>query len=340
MLKEVFAVNFFDLRHSVSNDNALEIFMYLFPYHLKQALRQGLFKQYQTCEYNNSNVRGVIDIPKHIRKNIPFGGNVAYKTREFTYDNKITQLIRHTIEFIKKQPIGKSILKEKDIEDCITTIVDATPSYSSSKLLYVINKNLKPLQHPYYTKYRKLQQLCLQILHRKGLKYGEGQNKVFGLLFSGSWLWEEYLGHLLQKYYKHYYKNKGKKFNLFDSPYYQQIVPDYVQLNSDGLTPIAVADAKYIRLDKGSSYAEEKATAIYYKTITYMYHLGVSTGFLFYPSSTVGVADKMKLRNTNSYIIKLPLLIPDGDMSFADFCNLMKKSEMEFVKNAIINNTI
>ena len=34
MLKEVFAVNFFDLRHSVSNDNALEIFMYLFPYHL------------------------------------------------------------------------------------------------------------------------------------------------------------------------------------------------------------------------------------------------------------------------------------------------------------------
>ena len=69
MLKEVFAVNFFDLRHSVSNDNALEIFMYLFPYHLKQALRQGLFKQYQTCEYNNSNVRGVIDIPKHIRKN-------------------------------------------------------------------------------------------------------------------------------------------------------------------------------------------------------------------------------------------------------------------------------
>lgn len=93
-------------------------------------------------------------------------------------------------------------------------------------------------------------------------------------------------------------------------------------------------------MDKGSSYAEEKATAIYYKTITYMYHLGVSTGFLFYPSSTVGVADKMKLRNINSYIIKLPLLIPDGDMSFADFCNLMKKSEMEFVKNAIINNTI
>lgn len=336
MLKEVFAVNFFDLKHSVSKDNALEIFIYLFPYHLKQALHQGLFKQYQTREYNDADVRGVIDIPRHIRKNIPFGGNVAYKTREFTYDNEITQLIRHTIEFIKKQPIGKSILKEKDIDDYIATIVDATPSYSPSKLLIIINKNLKPLHHPYYTKYRRLQQLCLQILCRKGLKYGDGKNKVFGLLFSGSWLWEEYLGHLLQKSYKHYYKSKGKKFNLFESPYYQQIVPDYIQWKSDGSTPIAVADAKYIKLDKGSSYGEEKATAIYYKTITYMYHFGVSIGFLFYPSSTVRSADKMKLRNTNSFIIKLPLLIPDGDMPFEDFCCLMKTSEIEFVNSAIM----
>ena len=336
MLKEVFAVNFFDLKHSVSKDNALEIFIYLFPYHLKQALHQGLFKQYQTREYNDADVRGVIDIPRHIRKNIPFGGNVAYKTREFTYDNEITQLIRHTIEFIKKQPIGKSILKEKDIDDYIATIVDATPSYSPSKLLIIINKNLKPLHHPYYTKYRRLQQLCLQILCRKGLKYGDGKNKVFGLLFSGSWLWEEYLGHLLQKAYKHYYKSKGKKFNLFESPYYQQIVPDYIQWKSDGSTPIAVADAKYIKLDKGSSYGEEKATAIYYKTITYMYHFGVSIGFLFYPSSTVRSADKMKLRNTNSFIIKLPLLIPDGDMPFEDFCCLMKTSEIEFVNSAIM----
>ena len=335
MLKEVFAINFFDLKHSVSKDNALELFMYLFPYHLRQALRQGLFKRYQTRTYNNADVRGVIDVPRHIRKNIPFGGNIAYKTREFAYDNEITQLIRHTIEFIRKQPIGKSILKGKEIEACVATIVEATPSYTSSGLLTIINKNLKPLQHPYYTKYRRLQQVCLQILRRKGLKYGEGESKVFGLLFSGSWLWEEYLGHLLQKSYKHYYKDKGRKINLFESPYYQQIVPDYIRWASDGKTPIAVADAKYVKLDIGSSYGEEKATAIYYKTITYMYHLGVSKGFLFYPSSTTDHADEMKIRNTDSYIIKQPLRIPDGDMSFNDFCNLMHASESQFINSVI-----
>ncbi len=335
MLKEVFAVNFFDLKHSVSNDNALELFIYLFPYHLKQALRQGLFKQYQTRRYNNADVRGIIDVPKHIRQNIPFGGNIAYKTREFAYDNEVTQLIRHTIEFIKKQPIGKSILKGKEIEDCVATIVEATPSYTSSGLLKIINKNLKPLQHPYYTKYRRLQQVCLQILRRKGMKYDKGMNKIYGLLFSGSWLWEEYLGHLLQKSYKHYYKNKGHKFNLFESPYYQQIIPDYIRWNEDGKKPIAVADAKYIKLDKGSSYGDEKATAIYYKTITYMYHLGVSKGFLFYPSPLTELAVEMRLRNTDSYIIKLPLLIPDSDVSFVDFCSLMETSEKQFVNSAI-----
>ena len=336
MLKEVFAINFFDLKHSVSKDNALELFMYLFPYHLCQALRQGLFKQYQTRTYNNADVRGVIDVSKHIRKNIPFGGNIAYKTREFAYDNEVTQLIRHTIEFIRKQPIGKSILKGKEIEDCVATIIEATPSYTPSELINIINKNLKPLQHPYYTKYRRLQQVCLQILRRKGLKYGEGKNKVFGLLFSGSWLWEEYLGRLLQKSYKHYYKNKGRKFNLFEKPYYQQIVPDYIQWTSNGKTPIAVADAKYIKLDTGSNYGEEKATAIYYKTITYMYHLGVSKGFLFYPSSTTDHADEMKITNTDSYIIKQPLRIPDGDISFNNFCDLMCTSENQFINSVII----
>lgn len=339
MLKEVLNINFFDLKHNISQDSALELFIYLFPYHLKKALQQGLFKQYQTQYYNDANIRGGIDIPRHIRNNLPFTGKISYHTREFVYDNEITQLIRHTIEFINSQPIGKKILKRKDIEEYISLIKAATPSYSPHNLQAIVNKNLKPVQHPYYTHYRKLQQLCLLILKKKGMKYSNVNNKIYGILFSGSWLWEEYIGHILEKTHKHYYKNKGKRFYLFENPTQQQIIPDYIQWSSDGKRPIVVADAKYIRLDNGShNYGEEKATAIYYKTITYMYYFDVSKGLLFYPSSVSESEQiKLKIKGTDSYIIKLPLKIPNGNISFDEFCKLMKIEEEKFKQQACIS---
>lgn len=69
---------------------------------MKNAISQGVYRQYITHKYNDANVRGVIDVSRHIKYNEPFNGSVAYTTREYSYDNHITQLIRHTIEFISK----------------------------------------------------------------------------------------------------------------------------------------------------------------------------------------------------------------------------------------------
>ena len=77
-------------------------YLFIF-YFLKKALRKGLLQKYTRNEYNNQNVKGTVDIQRHIRINTPFIGKIAYSQREFSYDNYILQLIRHTIEFIKKE---------------------------------------------------------------------------------------------------------------------------------------------------------------------------------------------------------------------------------------------
>lgn len=51
----------------------------------------------------------------HIRMNIPFNGKVACKTREHSYDNLTTELIRHRIEFIKASEFGSAVLEIHDI---------------------------------------------------------------------------------------------------------------------------------------------------------------------------------------------------------------------------------
>ncbi|MBR4012635.1 MAG: hypothetical protein IKI98_07425, partial [Spirochaetaceae bacterium] len=52
---------------------------------------------------------------------------VAYRSREYTFDNHIMQLIRHTIEYIKTKPIGKSILiQDPDIQKAVSQINEVT----------------------------------------------------------------------------------------------------------------------------------------------------------------------------------------------------------------------
>lgn len=102
---------------------------------------QGLYKEYRRKYYNDSNVRGTIDINRHIQENIPFCGTIAYNTKEYCYDNSITELIRHTIEYIKTTSIGYTILSsDRIVEDCVRVIVSYTPSYNRSERTKIITE--------------------------------------------------------------------------------------------------------------------------------------------------------------------------------------------------------
>ena len=57
MLQKVFSINLFDIKHSTSQEPIFDFLLYLFPYFLKKALAQGLFKKYRKYEYNDANVK-------------------------------------------------------------------------------------------------------------------------------------------------------------------------------------------------------------------------------------------------------------------------------------------
>lgn len=125
---------------------------------------------------------------------------MAYSTREYTYDNDMTELIRHTIEFMKSKRYGQSVLGlDQETIDNVKSIISLTPSYNKNERGAIIGKNLRHKSHPYYTEYQPLQCLCLQILRMEEVKYGETDEEICGILFDGTWLWEEYLNTILQK---------------------------------------------------------------------------------------------------------------------------------------------
>ena len=286
MLEKVMAINLFDdinTKSSSDKDRVFDLLLFFFPKLLKDALSQGLYKKYVYREYNDSNIRGVVDVNRHIRHNIPANGRIAYRTREYSYDNPVTQLIRHTIEFIRRKRNAKQILhNDPDTESFVQQIVQATPTFQAQKRQVIINMNLRPLVHPYYAKYAALQNLCLRILRYDKLSYeAANDKKIHGLLIDAAWLWEEYIAKVLSEgtNLKHY-TTRNSDFHLFikDGKPFQKIIPDYYDEENK-----LVADAKYMRLYRYDHMDADKAASIYYKTIMYMYRFDAKKGFLFYP---------------------------------------------------------
>lgn len=333
MLQRVVQISLFHLDHTTDHDNGFDFLIYLFPRLLNKAISQGVYKKYVTRRYNDANVRGVIDINRHIRYNEPFNGRVSYTTREFSYDNELTQLIRHTIEYIARRRDGGNILSaDPNTKQAVQQIISATPSYQPSRRLAVVNKNLRPLVHPYYSDYAPLQKLCLQILRHDELKYGHAKDEIYGVLIDAAWLWEEYQAIVLKGKLQHLRMNDTPKYYLFKEggSQRQRIIPDY--LSSDRKV---VADAKYIPLDRGVS-GEESVTAVYYKTIAYMYRFCSKIGYLLYPSksenkSTVKTLLSEKAGVNGGTITEVGLKIPTDVKGFDDFCSKMQEKEKTFL---------
>lgn len=328
MLQKVFGVNILDMKHATSSEPVFDFMLYMFPYYLKKALCHGLYREYRLRRYNDANVRGVIDVSRHIKKNIPFTGRVAYITREYQCDNNVTQLIRHTIEYIRCLKYGCNVLGcDQDTRKYVSIIIEATESYNKNSRQTIINKNLRPFRHSLYCDYEPLRRLCLHILRHENLKYGHNKDEIYGVLFDGAWLWEEYIGIVLKDKFEHLCRNKGQKFYLFENNR-QRIIPDYISKDRK-----VVADAKYIPLDRTDAYDDERATAIYYKTVTYMYRWQSVKGYLFYPyKGAEPKTDVFKIKDTDACIIKLGFPVHQDQTSYSVFCNEMETQEKAFIE--------
>ena len=328
MLQKVFAINLFDLKYHSDEESIFDFLIYLFPAFLKRAMRQGLYKEYQTREYNDADIKGRIDVARHIRMNVPFAGKVAYSTREYAYDNHVTQLIRHTIEFISNHPYDGGILKNDDLtKDAVSLIREATPTYSQNERRKVINQNLRPLSHPYFSEYRHLQHLCMQILRYEEIKYGRNEDEIYGVLFDGAWLWEEYLNTLLKDCgYKH---PQNKVFSGRIHLFTDNSGARYPDFFKDGI----VLDAKYKRYEDIALQRIDGDDL--HQVITYMYILSAQYGGLIVPGQYIKSGSRPDPKTLKGYggsmnIYSITVDSPAQD--FKAYCLQMSQYEKDFLK--------
>lgn len=324
--------NVFDLEtESDGNNQLLNILMFLFPLYLKTAMRKGLFKTYIHVEYNDSNPKGNINIARHIKQNTPFVGKIAYDQREQSLNNDISQLIRHTIEYIREKRNGNQILARA--KEDVKRIVEVTPNYKLHDRQKVLQNNRKhTIRHAYFREYRALQQLCILILQHQKQELGSGINRVYGVLFDGAWLWEEYVNSLVSQWF-HHPKNKahsGAEQLFSGERKIGLIYPDFI--GKDPADRI-LADAKYKPF-------ENIGNRDYLQLLAYMMRFESKKGLYFYPEAESKTGTRLWLNRGTSYdkvvrrddvfVIKHGLLIPVDGIDYRDFSLKMKNAEEAF----------
>ena len=295
--------NVVDLESNANQDNRLFNFLlFLFPYYLKSAMRKGLFKKYIRRRYNDGNVKGTIDVARHIEKNTPFVGNVAYSQREFSYDNSLIELVRHTIEFIKGKPYGNKLLIK--VKDEVKLVIDATPGYEPYDRQKIIEQNKKnTVRHAYFREYLALQRLCLLILRHQKHQIGTGARQIYGILFDG---------------------NVGL------------IYPDFISRNSE---PRIIADAKYKPLDNigNRDYLQVLAYMFRFdaKAGYYLYPEAEGSDDLKLWLNRGSTYEKNVMPRDDISVTKHGLKIPVDAQNYDEFSARMKTCEQEF-KSALI----
>ncbi len=325
--------NIVDLNSDADQDNRIfDFLLFLFPFYLKSAMRKGLFKKYVLHRYNDENVKGTIDIARHIEVNIPFIGDIAYNQREFSYDNILMELVRHTIEFIKIKPYGNKLLSK--VKEEVRLVVAVTAGYKPYDRRKIIEQNEKHvIRHAYFREYRVLQRLCTLILRNQKHQIGTGTKQIYGILFDGAWLWEEYLNLLIKDKFYHPMNKNGTGAQRLFSGNFGLIYPDFISRNSDERI---IADAKYKPFDNIGNRD-------YLQVLAYMYRFDAKTGYYFYPE-TNGTGDlKLQLYRGSTYernvrprndisIIKHGLKIPLDAQNYSGFVEKMEFNEQDFVK--------
>jgi len=247
----------------------------------------------------------MINITEHIRFNIPFQGNVAYRTRENSYDNNIMHLIRHVISYIKSQYSyfhSKLLSKNEYFRSC-QTVEQVTPSWKLQESAKIMRSASTPLNHPYFMEYEPLRKLCLQILYKEGASvYSQkSTSQIEGVVFDGAWLWEKYIGSLLKPLgFKHHLYSENKDgINVFQGNSYK-LYPDF--LNNEKKV---VLDSKYKRLTNRPNRED------LHQMLSYMYLTEAKLGGLIFPDNNETPQTLKSIYGNNAQWVDLCFHVPN-----------------------------
>ena len=181
-----------------------------------------------------------------------------------------------------------------------------------------------------------MQRLCLLILQHQKHQIGSGSRQIYGILFDGAWLWEEYIASLLQDLFYHPRNKAGKDAQRLFAGGVGKIYPDFLSKNSKKRI---IADAKYKPMD-------HIGNRDYLQVLAYMVRFEATSGYYLYPEVEETQDVRLWLNRGSTFeknvtaredlcVVKHGLKIPSTAHSYKEFVAELKESENKFKQEFI-----
>ena len=350
-----------DMKISGSTDKTWDfLLMISFVHYLHDALKKGIYRQYQEFEYNDSKIKGRIDIARHIKTNMPANGKVCYTTREFTANNAINQLILKAASYLEKKYrsfFNGLVMGDEIVKKGLQVLKTEIEEWELLSEREVIKKSNKKIVQPVYKNYEPLRKISIAILRRLGVNnYKTSSNDVTGVLIYMPNLWEEFLYKEIfskilgtQKEYKQrpYGILKGK-----NSKKRRVLKPDFY-LEDKAI----VFDAKYksnwgevYKNEPNSNSWSDKVREDVFQVLAYMYAFDCQYGGVIFPYQVSKPEEcseykieenifKVGQKRENDEFCLIPVLIPQNIDNMSIF-NKHMSDQSEKIKNKIVEYLI
>ena len=169
------------------------------------------------------------------------------------------------------------------------------------------------------------------ILRHQKHQIGIGTKQIYGILFDGAWLWEEYINLLIKDLFYHPMNKNNKGAQKLFGGNIGIIYPDFISRSSEKRI---IADAKYKPINNIGNRD-------YLQLLAYMFRFDAKLGYYLYPET--GNSDDLELwmNSGSTYeanvvprndikIIKRGFKIPADAQDYSDFVIKMKAQEQKF----------
>lgn len=269
---------------SAQRSSLLEILLdVIFVRRLGEAAREGMLRHYREFRNNNWDFKGSLDLPRHIRENIPLMHGIAYRKREIDLDVPVNRMILAAALAVNRR--NPSLFeRDADAADALRQLRMNVTEEHDIRYLLAHRDCREPVAHPFFREvWEPLRRIARMILESEQWTLfadGAENEEMSGIVFDGSWLWEEYVATVLKRAG---FCQSGRKDGSVERilPVFKggnkRFAPDFYLRHKDRNVYEYVLDAKYKRSNPNGARADV------HQVLCYLLLTGAKFGGLVFP---------------------------------------------------------
>lgn len=329
---------------NISGTNDMDwdfLLMILFAKQSHNAFKKGMYRQYHEYDYNDSNVRGRIDISRHLKENPISNGRICYTTREYTVDNPVNLLVLKAVEKLKtryKLTFNNFLSEDEYVKKGLISLYNDVPDWKMYSDRDILKQTKKKVVHSVYKNYEALRKTSIAIIKRSGINpFENSSSEISGIIIDMPKLWEDFLIKELLLDIDNGNGVEGQKEigiildkNSRDNNSKRVIKPDF-------LLDKFVFDAKY-KKHWGDAYLGNSWTGTredVFQVLSYMHVLDRKIGGVIFPvnekryDSFISEYDIAENKKDEKFLL-IPYFVPDSDNS-VEYIKQMKENQKKLI---------